>query len=72
VSEKSIKWGNSKPDGPPCPVCHGKGSLRVHSPEDYGISFECEGCEACDETGIVGDSTQPSPTLSRDRVDGCR
>jgi hypothetical protein len=30
-----------------CQACGDTGFVRVHSPEDYGVSFESEGCEAC-------------------------
>lgn len=35
----------------PCERCGGSGSMRVHAAEDYGVSFECEDCEACAGTG---------------------
>jgi DnaJ-class molecular chaperone len=35
----------------PCTACGGTGSVRVHGPEDYGVSFESEECEGCDGTG---------------------
>jgi hypothetical protein len=31
-----------------CEHCGDTGSVRVHSHEDYGVSFECEYCEHCD------------------------
>ena len=35
-----------------CERCGDTGSIRVHSYEDYGISFECESCpECCDCEG---------------------
>ncbi len=37
----------------PCPECKGSGSVHSPSPEDYGISFECEACEACRGSGHV-------------------
>lgn len=30
-----------------CNSCGGTGSVRVHGPEDYGISFESEECASC-------------------------
>jgi DnaJ-class molecular chaperone len=51
-------------DGQPCPdcdgegqvaceVCNGIGSIRVHSHEDYGVSFECDECNDCLGAGTV-------------------
>lgn len=31
-----------------CNKCGDTGSVRVHSHEDYGISFECEYCQDCE------------------------
>lgn len=30
-----------------CETCGDTGSVRVHSWEDYGVSFECESCPDC-------------------------
>lgn len=34
-----------------CEDCGGTGSVRVHSHEDYGISYESEECASCWGTG---------------------
>lgn len=43
----------------PCEFCGGTGSVRAHHPESDGINDEAEGCEICNETGMVGRERRP-------------
>ena len=45
-------WCTHLPGGcperePECKTCGDTRSVRVHSHEDYGVSFECESCPDC-------------------------
>jgi hypothetical protein len=50
-----------------CEACGGSGVVRVHAPEDYGVSFESDECRDCYGTG----RELPANAIHVDVCPGC-